>query len=108
MFIMFSVAALCAVLLAALLLREACRHRKDLWFTSDNVILCFIAPAVILLGTFGALSVGYRITHGGFGAVSVGGWIGAVLVVAVAVGIWKVLAARLRAGSGKQAPTDTA
>ncbi|MDH3321105.1 MAG: hypothetical protein OEO84_15655 [Betaproteobacteria bacterium] len=73
MFIMFSVAALCAVLLVASLLGVACRYRKDLWFTSDDVILCFIAPPVILLGTFGALSIGYRLTHGGLAAVPVGG-----------------------------------
>lgn len=101
MFIMFTVVALCAVLLIALLLRVACRYRPDLWFTTDDVILCFIAPTVILLWTFGALSVGWRITHGGFGAVSVGGWIGAVVIVALAFGIFTVLARRLREGGPK-------
>jgi len=101
MFIMFTVATLCAVVLIALLLRVACRHRPDLWFTTDDVILCFIAPTVILLGAFGALSVGWRITHGGFGAVSVGAWTGSAVIAGLAYGIWTVLARRLREGGAK-------
>jgi hypothetical protein len=105
MFIMFTVATLCAVVLIALLLRVACRYRPDLWFTTDNVILCFIAPTVILLGAFGALSVGWRITHGGFGAVSIGGWIGATAIAGMAYGIWKVVSQRLvESGNAKTAP----
>jgi hypothetical protein len=101
MFIMITVTVLCAVLLIAFLLRVACRYRADLWFTSDDVILCFVAPTVILLLTFGALSVGWRITHGGIGAVPVGGWIGSVVIVAAAYGIWTVLARRLRESAPK-------
>jgi apolipoprotein N-acyltransferase len=96
MFLMISVAALCGVLLIALLLRVACRYRKDLWFTSDDVILCFVAPSVILLGAFAGLSIGYRLEHGGLGEVSVAGWIGSVVIAAAAYGIFTVLARRLR------------
>lgn len=98
MYLMISVAALCAVLLIGGLVREACRHRPDLWITSDDVILCLISPVVILLGTFGAVSLGWRMTHGGFAAVSTAGWLGSAAIAAVSAIIWRVLAARLRAG----------
>lgn len=96
MFIMAAVASLCAVLLIGALVREACRHRPDLWITTDDAILCAVSPAVILLGTFGAVALGYRVTHGGFAAVSVAAWIGSAALVALAVVIWVVGAARLR------------
>jgi len=98
MFIMFSVASLCAVVLIAGLLHLACRHRKDLWIVSDDAILCLAAPVIILLSTFGASSVGWRITHGGFTAVAIGGWIGSVLIAALAVGVWLLVAPRIREG----------
>jgi hypothetical protein len=98
MFIMIAVASLSAVLLIGGLVRLACRHRSDLWIVSDDAILCVVSPAVILFGTFGAVSIGWRITHGGFAAVSLGGWIGAAAIVAVSAIIWRVLAARIRAG----------
>ena len=106
MFIMIAVAALCAVLLISGLLREACRHRPDLWITGDDVILCLISPVLILLGTFGAVSLGWRIAHGGFAAVSVEGWLGSAAIAAVAVIIWRVAAARIRAG-GRSAPASS-
>lgn len=99
MFIMIAVASLSAVLLIGGLVRLACRHRGDLWIVSDDAILCVVSPVVILLGTFGAVSIGWRITHGGFAAVSLGAWIGAAAIAAVTVVIWRVLAARIRAGS---------
>ena len=99
MFIMIAVASLSAMLLIGGLVRLACRHRGDLWIVSDDAILCVVSPVVILLGTFGAVSIGWRITHGGFAAVSLGGWIGAAAIAAVAFGIWRLLAARIRAGS---------
>ena len=99
MFVMIAVASLSAVLLIGGLVRLACRHRGDLWIVSDDAILCFVSPVVILLGTFGAVSIGWRVTHGGFAAVSLGAWIGAAAIAAVAFGIWRLLAARIRAGS---------
>ena len=100
MFIMITVASLSAVLLIGGLVRLACRHRGDLWIVSDDAILCVVSPAVILFGTFGAVSIGWRITHGGFAAVSLGAWIGAAAIVAVAFGIWRLLGARIRESGG--------
>jgi len=97
------VTALCAVLLIGGLVRMACQHRSDLWIVSDDAILCVVSPVVILLGAFGAVSLGWRITHGGFAAVSIGGWIGAAAIVAVAAVVWRVLAARIRAGGRERA-----
>lgn len=101
--LMMSMAALCAVLLIGGLLREACRHRPDLWITSDDAILCVVSPAVIVLATFGAVSLGWRIAHGGFAAVSVAGWLGSAAIAVVAAVIWRVLAARIRAGGRARA-----
>jgi hypothetical protein len=98
MFVMITVASLSAVLLIGGLVRLACRHRSDLWIVSDDAILCVVSPAVILFGTFGAVSIGWRITHGGFAAVSLGAWIGAAAIAALTVVTWRVLAARIRAG----------
>lgn len=105
MFIMLSVASVCAVVLIAGLLRLACRYRKDLWIVADDAILCVVAPVLILLATFGGTSLGWRIAHGGFAAVSVEGWIGAALIVAAAAGLWRVLARWLRAGGRQPAST---
>lgn len=101
MFIMMSVAALCAVLLIGGLVREACRHRSKLWIVSDDAILCLVSPVVILLGAFGAVSLGWRITHGGLAAASIEGWIGAAAIAVLTAVIWRVLAARIRAGARK-------
>jgi hypothetical protein len=100
MFIMTTVAILCALVVGVGLIKLACRHREDLWIVSEDAMLCVISPAVILLGTFAAVSLGWRITHGGFAAVTAGGWIGSVAIVAVAAGVWRVLAPRIRE-SGK-------
>jgi hypothetical protein len=105
MFIMMSVAALCAVLLIGGLVRIACQQRSPRWIVSDDGILCVVSPAVISLGAFGAVSLGWRITHGGFAAVSTGGWIGAAAIAALTVVIWRVLAARIRAGGRERATT---
>jgi hypothetical protein len=96
MYLVISVAALCAVLLIAGLVREACRHRPDLWITSDDAILCVVSPVLILLGTFGAVALGYRITHGGLAAVSVAGWTGSAAIAAASVAIWTFVVARVR------------
>lgn len=101
MYVMSAVAALCAVVLIAGLVREACRHRPDLWITSDDAILCVVSPLLILLGTCGAVAVGYRLTHGGLGAVSVGAWLGSAVIAAACVALWAAGAARLRR-SGRQ------
>ena len=103
MYLMFSVASLCAVLLIGGLVREACRHRPDLWITSDDVILCLISPVLILLGTFGAVSLGWRIAHGGFAAVSAGAWIGAALIAAGSAVIGHLVAARIRESGRERA-----
>jgi len=96
MFIATAVALLCSVLLIVALLRETCRHRPDLRITSDDAILCVVSPFVILLGTFGAAALGYRLVHGGLAAVSVTAWIGSAAIVAVAITIWVASAAAIR------------
>lgn len=96
MFIAIAVALLCAVLLIVALLREACRHRPGLWITTDDAILCVVSPFVILLGTFGAAALGYRLVHGGLAAVSVTAWIGSAAIAATAIAIWVAGAARIR------------
>lgn len=98
MYLMISVAALCAVLLIGGLVHEACRHRPDLWITSDDAILCVVSPAVILLGTFGAVALGYRFTHGGLAAVSVAAWIGSAAIAAVSFALWVFVVGRVRKG----------
>jgi hypothetical protein len=106
MFTMISVASLCAMLLIGGLVREACRHRSDLWIVSDDAILCVVSPVVILLGTGGAVSLGWRMTHGGLAAVSMGGWIGAAAIAAATVVIWRLVASRIRAsGRGRAGAT---
>jgi hypothetical protein len=101
MYLMISVAALCAVLLIGGLVRMACQQRSPLWIVSDDGILCIVSPVVILLGALGAVSLGWRITHGGFANVSVAGWLGAAAIAALSVVAWRVLAARIRAGGRK-------
>ncbi|MDA1118155.1 MAG: hypothetical protein O2979_09130 [Proteobacteria bacterium] len=96
MYILISVASICAVVLIACLLALVCRHHKTLWIASDDAILCFVSPAVIMLATFGFISVGWRVTHGGFAAVPSGGWIGSAVIVAAAVATWFLLSARIR------------
>jgi len=103
MFTMISVASLCAMLLIGGLVREACRHRSDLWIVSDDAILCVVSPVVILLGTGGAVSLGWRMTHGGLAAVSVAGWVGSAVIAAIAAGIWYLLASRIRESGRKRA-----
>lgn len=107
MFIMISVAAICALVLGAGLIGLACRHRKDLWIASDDAILCVVSPAAILLGTLGAVSLGWRVTHGGFAAVPTGGWAGSLAIIAVAAGVWRVLAPRIReSGKARSSAAD--
>lgn len=98
MFIMLTVASLCAVVLIANLLRLACRNREleSSWIVSDDAILCFISPVMIALATFGFISLGWRITHGGVAAVSIEGWGGSALIIAIFVGLWLMLAPRIR------------
>jgi hypothetical protein len=103
MFIVTTVAIWCALAVGLGLIRLACRHRSDLWIVSEDAILCVVSPVVILLGTFGAVSLGWRITHGGLAAVSTGGWIGSLAIVAVGAGIWRVLAPRIRASGRERA-----
>jgi hypothetical protein len=97
-FIIATVASICAVLLACNLIALACRHRTDLWFTSEDAILCVVSPAMILLLTLGGVALGYRLTHGGLVAVSTGAWTGVALVLVVFYALWRVLSARLLAG----------
>lgn len=106
MYIMISVAALCAVLLIGGLVHEACRHRPDLWITSDDAILCVVSPAVILLGTFGAVALGYRFTHGGLAAVSVAAWIGSAVIAALSFALWVFVVARVRKGQHAAPPAS--
>ncbi len=96
MYLMITVASICAVVLIACLLALVCRHHKTLWIASDDVILCFVSPVAIMLATFGFISLGWRITHGGLAAVPIGGWIGSAVIVAAAVATWLLLARRIR------------
>jgi len=98
MFIMLTVASLCAVALIAGLLGLACRNREmeSLWIVSDDAILCVVSPVMIALATFGFIALSWRITHGGFSAVSIAGWGGSALLVSISVGIWFLLAPRIR------------
>lgn len=96
MYVMLAVAALCAALLIAGLVRVACRHRPDLWIVSDDAILTVVSPVLILLGTCGAVAIGYRLTHGGLAAVSVAAWIGSAVIAVAAAFILIFLSARLR------------
>lgn len=89
-------AALCAAVLLGGLLRLACRHRGEWWITSDDAILCVASPILILLVTFGGAALGYRLTHGGLAAVAVEGWIGAAAMIAASIGLWHLLARRIR------------
>jgi hypothetical protein len=98
MFTMLTVASLCVVVLIAGLLSLACKYRPTMWVASDDAITCFVAPAMIMFGTFGVLSLGWRLTHGGVVEVSAQGWIGSVVIVAISVGIWILLARWIRAG----------
>lgn len=97
---MAAVASICAVVLLAGLVRLACLQGVDAWITSDDAILCFVSPVLILLLTFGGVALGYRFTHGGLAAVPVEGWIGSTLIAALAFVIWAVLARRVR-GAGR-------
>lgn len=100
---MAAVASICAVVLIAGLMRLACRHGSDSWITSDDAILCFVSPLLILLLTFGGVALGYRLTNGGLAAVPAEGWIGSAVIAALAFATWTVLARRIR-GAGRLAP----
>jgi len=97
-FLVIAVASLCAVGMFTTLVALACRHRRDLWITSDFAILCVVSPVLILLVTFGAVAIGYRLTHGGLSAIPAEGWIGALIVLAISAGIWRALARHIRRG----------
>lgn len=107
MYMMVTVASLCAVVLLAKLLALACRHRPDLWITSEDAILCVASPVAILLLTFGGVSLGFRFIKGGLGAVPAWGWIGSGIIIAVSVVIGRLLAARLLASAPPAASTAT-
>ena len=100
MFMMFTVASLCIVLLAGCVLGLACRHLPETWITSDDVILCLVFPVLILIATFGGISLGWRITHGGLSEVATSGWIGSAVIVAATLVAWFVIARLIR---GKRA-----
>ena len=102
MFLMSAVASICAVVLIAGLVRLACQYGSDSWITSDDAILCFVSPLLILLLAFGGVALGYRLTHGGLAAVPAEGWIGSTVIVAISFVIWAVLARRIR-GAGRSA-----
>ena len=99
MFVMMTVAALCAIVLIASLVALMCRHPKTEAhrLVSDDAILCFVSPLLVIIVAAAGISAGWRITHGGFGAVAVEAWIGVVVIVAAAVGIWVTLSRKIRA-----------
>lgn len=99
MFIMLTIGALCAFVLIASLVALMCRHPKTAshWIVSDDAILCFVAPVMIVIVAFAGISAGWRITHGGFGAITVEAWVGSAVIVAAAVGIRILLGRTIRA-----------
>ena len=99
MFIMLTVAAICAITLIASLVALMCRHpgTASHWLVADDTIMCFVAPLMIFIVAFAGISLGWRLTHGGIGAVSIEAWIGAAAIVAASVGIWTVLSRKIRA-----------
>jgi hypothetical protein len=99
MYLMFTVACLCGVVLIGGLARLACRHRAHWWITSDDAILCVVSPVVILLLTGGGVSLGYRLMHGGLAAVPAGGWVGSAVILAASAVLW-LLGARWIRGRG--------
>lgn len=105
MFLMAAVASICAVVLIAKFVRLACQHGSDSWITSDDAILCFVSPLLILLLTFGGVALGHRLTHGGLGATPAEGWIGSAVIVAISFVIWVVLARRIRGADRAAAGT---
>ena len=96
MVLLTAVACLCGVGLIATLVRLACRHRPDLWITSDTAILCAVTPFMIILVTFGGVAVGYRLANGGLGAVPAEGWIASVVLVGATIFVHRVVSRRLR------------
>jgi len=98
MYLLIAVASLCGVGLIGSLVALACRHRGDLWITSDTAILCVVSPVMILLLTFGGVSIGYRMTHGGVFAIPAAGWIASAILIAASASLWVLLARLIRRG----------
>lgn len=96
MFLIAAVACICGVVLIAGLVKLACRNGSAAWITSDDGILCVVSPILIMLLTFGGVSLGYRFTHGGLAAVPVEGWIGSAVIIAASFLIWGLFAQRIR------------
>ena len=112
MFVMLTVASICAVALIAGLVAVMCRHpgTADLWIVSDDAILCLVAPALIVLVAFGIIALSWRMTHGGFAAITAEAWLGSAAVVAISFGLWFPLVGKIRATGNRQAgvgPTAT-
>jgi len=103
MLLMISVFSLCMVALIATLVKLSCAHRPDLWFTSDNAILCVISPAMIMLLTFGGTAIGYRLAHGGLAAIPTLGWVGAGVIIVVAVATQQIVGKAIRRTGAPQA-----
>jgi hypothetical protein len=98
MYLTIAVASICLVGLIFSLVTLACRHRGDLWITHDDAIMCVVSPAIILLLTFGGISVGFRITHGGLATIPVSGWIASAVLIGATIALRGVLARWLRRG----------
>lgn len=99
MYIMFTVASLCAVIVGGILLGLLARHHPDEWIIADDTMLCLVSPVMIVLSTFGGISLGWRITNGGFAAIAPEAWIGSVIIIALAIGVYFYLAPRIRRGA---------
>jgi len=99
MFLMLTIAALCAVVLGSSLISILCRSPKTAShpMLSDDILMCFISPALIVLVAFGIISAGWRFTHGGLSAISIESWVGAIVIVALSVAGWIVLSRKIRA-----------
>ena len=107
MYIMFTVASLCAVIVGGILLGLIARHHPEQWIIADDTMLCLVSPVMIVLATFGGISLGWRLTHGGLAAISAEAWTGAVIIIAVAAGIGVVLARRIRRGADAPAAKES-
>lgn len=98
--VLLSVALLCVTLLSAGLTGLQCRYHADSWLASENSILCFVGPGLILLTAIAGVSTTWWITHEGLAAVTAGVLGGAVAIVATSVFLWVVLSRRIRGSRG--------
>ncbi len=96
MVLTLAVAALCASALLLGLLALACRHQPDGWFASENSVLCFATPIVMIFAALGIGSVAWLVTHWGAGSLTMDAMVSSGIVLASAIVLWRLLAPRMR------------